>query len=394
MLNLRKKKISLADTPVWHLTIKGPAVTKWDITIRKERLLLSVNPDNWRAGQPVPEFVAIGPDGRKFRRKAQSLKGSVLLTIPCRDVLAACREIALDLQLGELKLQETIPLRCVTAEDFTRYLQFTDDRRMSDGRKFNREIIAGLALRSSQTQELEPHFRVASAVVHIYKALELPKRIPLPPASYVAEFEKLANGLLEQRGNIRTDGVQIYLSILTAGWHRSLAEGDIKAVLRTLTRIRDISRRLTAEDGDLRDQHRISYAKNIGIALLMLAYIQRLGGRPISARNAVGILYNFQTATSGLLTDLGAGRGRVSVDPSWFKDTLECGHCTYLGLCIDADTRGKSRSAISRNLDIAVILEAALRVRIPAFVELAIRNLTEYEAREKAAKQLPQARSA
>ncbi len=191
----------------------------------------------------------------------------------------------------------------------------------------------------------------------------------------------MAASLLDQRGNIRTDGVQIYLSILTASWHRALAAGDIKAVLRALTRIRDLARRLTAEDGDLRDRLQMANIKNIGISLLMLAYIQRLGGRSISARNAVGDLYAFFTATSNLLAGLGTGRRRVAVDPSEFKGALDSGHCTYLGLCIDAEIRGKTRVVIRQNLEVEVILAAALRVRAPAFVELAARNLREYEAR-------------
>lgn len=383
MLKNHLGKIVDDDTRVWPLAIQGPSVTKWDITIRKAQLILSVSPRDWHADQEIPSFTVTGPDAQTVAHKIkiQADKKLVLLMIPCSEVLDTCRAILLDLNLGHQNQQERIPIRCITADDFTQYLQFSDNRRMSDGRKFSREIIAGLALRSSRTPELEPHFRVSAAVVHIYKALELPSRISLPSADYVAEFEALAASLLEQRGNIRTDGIQIYLSILTVGWHRALAVGDIPDMLQTLLRIRIIGRRLTAEDGDLRSQHRISYAKNIGISLLMLAYVQHLTGKYLAARNMVGDLYNFYTQTSRLLTDMGKGRKRVSIDPSWFKDTLECGHCTYLGLCINADSRGRSRTAIQKRLDISLILDTVLRVRTQAFMSLAAKQLAEYADR-------------
>ncbi len=362
----------------FQMSIGGPAVSTWGVNIRKNRLILSLKCT--ADGSMMAPFSVTGPDGVAIvhRLTPSSGGGRIHLSIPCKDIMAHCTEIVLDMTFGTQNLQETIPIRCATVEDYKRHLEFRDNRTTSDGRRLSREIIAGLALRSSQTPSLEPHYRIASAVVHTYKAIELPDRIALPSERYLDDFEALALEIFDQKGDIRSDGLHLWLSILTVGWHRALAAGDMRAVMRNLRKIHDLACRLTDPDGDLRNRFHLTQAKNVSISLLFLAYIHWRTGKQKKARETASRLFLVHLANSRKLENFGGNGELVTLDPVRFFNTLGCGHNTYLALCINAVICGKNRSIIRKNLDETAVLTAVLRAGSPGFKEQISTLLAEY----------------
>lgn len=206
-----------------------------------------------------------------------------------------------------------------------------------DDRPKNIDELTSLALACALSENLDIESRISAAVVFIYKELEQ-NRIPGIDINYF-----LNSSLnLRRGGGIRSDAIQLRLSILTAAWHIAVAQRDPELLKTYLEEIYSILRLLLANRKGGASSNRPAYSKNIGCGMSLLSFIlYRLGDtkRATSASNHL-VRYHKMNMTGV----------KPGMDPSVFNDTLKCGRSAYLSLCVVYACKGKMKMSVERRL--------------------------------------------
>lgn len=241
---------------------------------------------------------------------------------------------------------------------------------------YDAETRLFVALASANCKELSLSKRIASSTIAIYKFIELGCEGSIDLNISVNQIKEETSAL-EDSNQVRTDKLQLKLSILTAAWHYAVYRKEFNLVAGYLYEIKSITSEIIEYERNGISKNKLSYSLNIGKGLSLLSYIAYLNDNSDLAIKTTLLLLEYYKLCSSHIDVC------PDLNPAFFNDTLDCARSSHLALCISYHlTTGSQKKSVMSRLNHKTFYEKCTRVKSSdRFKKLFYEAFSSYESR-------------